>query len=157
MHIVIFGLTISSSWGNGHATLWRSLVKALLRRGHTVTFYERSVPYYAQERDLQELPAGGRLRLYGSFQEIADEARREVDAADLALSTSYCPDGRVAAELILSSRAGIRAFYDLDTPVTLDGLQQGKQVDYLPAGGLGKFDLVLSFTGGRALEELRSK
>lgn len=157
MHIVIFGLTISSSWGNGHATLWRSLVKAMLRRGHTVTFYERSVPYYAQERDLDELPAGGRLRLYGSFEEIAHEARHEIDSADLALSTSYCPDGRFAAELILSSSAGIRAFYDLDTPVTLDGLEQGRQVDYLPAKGLGEFDLVLSFTGGRALDELRSK
>jgi spore maturation protein CgeB len=157
MHIVIFGLTISSSWGNGHATLWRSLVKAMLRRGHTVIFYERSVPYYAQERDLEELPAGGRLRLYDSFHEIVDEARSEIDSADLALSTSYCPDGRLAAELILSSRAEIRAFYDLDTPVTLDDLEQRRQVDYLPAGGLSEFDLVLSFTGGRALDELRSR
>lgn len=157
MHIVIFGLTISSSWGNGHATLWRSLVKAMLRRGHTVTFYERSVPYYAQERDLEELPAGGRLRLYGTFEEIREEAVREVGRADLALSTSYCPDGSAAAELILSSRAAIRAFYDLDTPVTLDGLEHGKQADYLPAAGLGDFDLVLSFTGGRALDELRTR
>ncbi len=157
MHIVIFGLTISSSWGNGHATLWRSLVKAMLRRGHSVTFYERSVPYYAQARDLKELPAGGRLRLYGSFQEIRDNAKNEIDTADLALSTSYCPDGRLAAELILSSRAAIRAFYDLDTPVTLEGLEHGKQVDYLAAAGLADFDLVLSFTGGRALDELRTK
>jgi spore maturation protein CgeB len=157
MHIVIFGLTISSSWGNGHATLWRSLVKAMLRRGHTVVFYERSVPYYAQERDLDELPAGGRLRLYDRFDEIRHEAEREMDHADLALSTSYCPDGPAAAELILASRAAIRAFYDLDTPVTLDGLDQEKQADYLPRRGLADFDLVLSFTGGRALDELRTK
>lgn len=157
MHIVIFGLTISSSWGNGHATLWRSLVKAMLRRGHTVTFYEKSVPYYAQERDLDELPDGGRLRLYGNLEDIREEARRELDSADLALSTSYCPDGPQAAELILASRAGIRAFYDLDTPVTLDALQHGAAVDYLPQGGLGDFDLVLSFTGGRALDELRTR
>ena len=64
MKIVIFGLTVSSSWGNGHATLWRSLIKALLRRGHTVTFFEKDVPYYADTRDLRELPAGGTLRLY---------------------------------------------------------------------------------------------
>ncbi len=157
MHIVIFGLTISSSWGNGHATLWRSLVKAMLRRGHTVVFYERSVPYYAQERDLDELPEGGRLRLYEDFNDIRHEAAREMDHADLALSTSYCPDGAAAAELILSSRAAIRAFYDLDTPVTLDGLDQGQLADYLPHGGLAGFDLVLSFTGGRALDELRIK
>jgi spore maturation protein CgeB len=157
MHIVIFGLTISSSWGNGHATLWRSLVKAMLRRGHTVLFYERSVPYYAQARDLDELPAGARLRFYESFDEIRHEAAQEMNHADLALATSYCPDGLEAAELILSSRAAIRAFYDLDTPVTLDGLDQGKPVEYLPRNGLGEFDVVLSFTGGRALDELRTK
>ncbi|HVG27065.1 MAG TPA: glycosyltransferase [Acidobacteriaceae bacterium] len=157
MHIVIFGLTISSSWGNGHATLWRSLVKAMLRRGHTVTFYERSVPYYARERDLDELPRGGRLRLYGSLDDIRVEAERDLNDADLALSTSYCPDGEAAAELILASRAGIRAFYDLDTPVTLDALRQGTPVDYLPTDGLGDFDLVLSYTGGRALDELKSR
>lgn len=157
MHIVIFGLTISSSWGNGHATLWRSLIKAMLRRGHTLTFYEKSVPYYAQERDLDELPRGGRLRLYESLSEIRQEARRDLDAADLALATSYCPDGPAAAQLILASRAGIRAFYDLDTPVTLDALQHGAPVEYLPEGGLADFDLVLSYTGGRALDELRSR
>ncbi|HEY4008758.1 MAG TPA: glycosyltransferase [Acidobacteriaceae bacterium] len=157
MHIVIFGLTISSSWGNGHATLWRSLVKAMLRRGHSVTFYERIVPYYAQERDLDSLPAGGRLRLYDDFEEIRYEAAREMSHTDLALSTSYCADGPAAAELILASGSGIRAFYDLDTPVTLDGLQQRRPVEYLPAQGLSDFDLVLSFTGGRALDELRSR
>jgi spore maturation protein CgeB len=157
MHIVIFGLTISSSWGNGHATLWRSLVKAMLRRGHTVTFYEKSVPYYAQERDLDELPEGGRLRLYEQLDDIRREVERELDTADLALSTSYCPDGIQAAELILASRAGIRAFYDLDTPVTLDALQHGASVEYLPENGLGDFDLVLSYTGGRAVDELKSR
>jgi len=157
MHLVIFGLSISSSWGNGHATLWRSLVKSLLRRGHTVTFYERDVPYYASTRDLWELPAGGRLRLYGSLEDIREEAGRELDGADLALCTSYCPDGPAACDLILSSCAELKAFYDLDTPVTLDGLSSGGTVEYLPVRGLGDFDLVLSFTGGRALEELKSR
>src|SRR5438270_8044540 len=117
MHLVIFGLTLSSSWGNGHATLWRSLIKAMLRRGHTVTFYERDLSYYADTRDLWELPGGGVLRLYGSFEEIRGEARRDLDDADVAICTSYCPDGRAASDLILDSRAAIKAFYDLDTPV----------------------------------------
>lgn len=157
MHVVIFGLTVSSSWGNGHATLWRSLIKAMLRRGHTVTFYERDVPYYASARDLTELPGGGRLCLYSDFADIRAEAARELGTADLALSTSFCPDGAAAAELILDSRAAIRAFYDLDTPVTLSSLSSGASVEYLPAGGLGAFDLVLSYTGGRALDELKSR
>ena len=38
MKLVVFGLTISSSWGNGHATLWRGLQRALAERGWQVTF-----------------------------------------------------------------------------------------------------------------------
>ncbi len=157
MRLVIFGLSISSSWGNGHATLWRSLVKAMLRRGHTVVFYERDVPYYASTRDLWELPEGGRLRLYGSMEEIGAEVRRELDDADVAMCTSYCADGPAACAAILRSKAWVKAFYDLDTPVTLDGLSSGAAVEYLPSEGLGGFDLVLSFTGGRALRELKSR
>lgn len=157
MHIVIFGLTVSSSWGNGHATLWRSLIKAMLQRGHTVTFYERDVPYYADARDLHDLPEGGRLRLYTALSEIEQEARRDLDTADLAVCTSFCPDGAAASALILESRAALKAFYDLDTPVTLDALRAGVKVDYLPRDGLAAFDFVLSYTGGRALEELQTQ
>ena len=157
MRIVIFGLTVSSSWGNGHATLWRSLIKSLLRRGHEVTFYEHDVPYYAQTRDLHELGAGGQLCLYTSFEEISRAARVQLDLADLAIYTSYCSDGIAASRLILESKAGIKCFYDLDTPVTLDALARRETVDYLPPGGLAPFDLVLSYTGGRALDELKTK
>lgn len=157
MHLVIFGLTISSSWGNGHATLWRAFVHAMARRGHTAAFYERDVPYYAGTRDGWTPPAGISLHLYSSLAEIEAQARRHLDAADLALVTSFCPDGRAAARLILDSRAGLKAFYDLDTPVTLSALHAGDAVPYLPADGLGAFDLVLSFTGGKALGELQSR
>jgi spore maturation protein CgeB len=157
MHIVIFGLTISSSWGNGHATLWRGLLKAISRRGHTATFYERDVPYYASSRDDWPLPPHIVLRLYGSLDNLRIEAAREVACADLAMVTSYCPDGPAAAALVLESRATIRAFYDLDTPVTLSVLRSGAPVAYLPRDGLGAFDLVLSYTGKGALNELQSR
>lgn len=157
MHVVVFGLTISSSWGNGHATLWRSLVRALVKRGHTVTFYERDVPYYANTRDLWELGEGARLRLYSSFDDIREQARRDLQDADLAMCTSFCPDGPAACDLVLESDAAVRAFYDMDTPVTLDKLRASEQVSYLPTQGFGDFDLVLSYTGGRALEELRER
>ncbi len=157
MHVVIFGLTISSSWGNGHATLWRSLIKAMMGRGHTVTFYEKDVSYYAGARDLYALPEGGRLRLYADLAAIKPEVARALDEADLALCTSFCPDGIAASALILNSRAGVKAFYDLDTPVTLAALSAGSTVAYLPERGLADFDVVLSYTGGRALEELRTR
>ena len=157
MRIVIFGLTISSSWGNGHATLWRSLVRALGAAGHEVEFFERDTPYYAGSRDLHALPPPGQLRVYGSWDEIRAEAAAAADAADVAIVTSYQADGRAASELVLGSRAGVRVFYDLDTPVTLVRLLGGEDVPYLPAAGLADFDLVLSFTGGRALDLLRDR
>jgi len=157
MRFIIFGLSISSSWGNGHATLWRSLLKAMSARGHSAVFYEKDVPYYAATRDGWVCPKGIELRLYSSLDEIREEALRKMAAADVALSTSYCPDGGRVAEVIQESDAELKAFYDLDTPVTLRALSEGERVEYLPAEGLGSFDLVLSFTGGRALEELRTR
>lgn len=157
MHFVIFGLTVSSSWGNGHATLWRGLLKALARRGHTVTFYEKDVPYYASTRDGWIPPAGVQLRLYSEIDEIRPELNRELRRTDVAMLTSYCPDAQLAARMILDSPAMVRSFYDLDTPVTLAALTKGEHVSYVPEGGLGEFDLVLSYTGGRALYELQAR
>ncbi len=157
MKIVIFGLTVSSSWGNGHATLWRALIGALARQGHAVTFYERDAPYYAEHRDLTELPYPARLVLYGDWSGIAAQAQRNVDSADAVIVTSYCPDACSATELALHSRAAVKAFYDLDTPVTLSQLDSGRRPAYLPADGLGGFDVVLSYTGGEALDALANR
>jgi spore maturation protein CgeB len=156
MKIVIFGLTISSSWGNGHATIWRGLCRALAERGHCVVFFELDRPYYAAHRDYFAIP-GGRLRLYASWSEAIPVARHELAGADVALVTSFCADGPGATELILESSVRLRAFYDLDTPVTLDALDSGGAVNYIGPRGLADFDLVLSYTGGRALELLRTR
>jgi spore maturation protein CgeB len=157
MKLVIFGLTVSSSWGNGHATLWRGLCRALAGRGHTVVFFEKDVPYYAMHRDVTELPGGGELHLYNQWDEALPAARRHLADADVAMVTSYCPDGIAATDLVLSSKAATRTFYDLDTPVTLKNLSAGESVSYIGSRGLGDFDLVLSYTGGAALDELQSR
>ncbi len=154
MKFVIFGLTISSSWGNGHATLWRGLCRALAQRGHHIVFFERDVPYYAgSHRDLVDW-TDGELRLYADWSEARPQARRHLADADVAMVTSYCPDAIAATELLGDSRA-MRVFYDLDTPVTLDCLDAGRPVSYLGPRGLADFELVLSYTGGRALEDLQ--
>lgn len=155
MKLVIFGLTISSAWGNGHATLWRGLCRALAAHGHDVTFFEHDVPYYAAHRDCVK-PDGCRLRLYGDWPDVRHEAECELAGADVGMVTSYCPDGVDASRAVLAS-ATLRVFYDLDTPITLSRLSRGEPVSYLPSDGLGDFDLVLSYTGGRALSELRSR
>jgi spore maturation protein CgeB len=154
MKLVIFGLTISSSWGNGHATLWRALCRALARRGHRVVFFERNVAYYAAHRDLTDFD-GGELVLYDDWEDACEAARRHAGEADVAMVTSYCPDAIQASDVALASPAAVRAFYDLDTPITLGHVEAGEPPAYLPPRGLGDFDLVLSYTGGGALEKTR--
>src|SRR5438067_1429879 len=156
MKLVVFVLTISSSWGNGHATLWRGLCRALLRRGHRVVFYERDMPYYAAHRDLRELPEGGRLVFYDAWEDALATAERDLADSDVGMVTSYCPDGVAATDLVVGSRLPRRVFYDLDTPVTLARLEAGDPVAYLGPRGLRDFDLVLSYTGGTALEALKT-
>ena len=128
MKIVIFGLTVSSSWGNGHAALWRGLIAALLRQGHRVRFFERDVPYYADEP--RPARAAGRRRaraLSRLGQRLAGSAPRARREPTSAMVTSYCPDGIAATALVLDSRVPVRCFYDLDTPVTLARLERGRE------------------------------
>jgi spore maturation protein CgeB len=153
MKLVIFGLTVSSSWGNGHATLWRGLCNGLARQGHDVTFFERDVSYYANHRDLL-WPKSYKLVLYPSWPEVISLAKSAVFESDVALVTSYCPDAQPASDLVLGSKAK-KVFYDLDTAVTLQNFRAHGSVDYIPLNGLADFDLVLSYVGGRALSELQ--
>jgi spore maturation protein CgeB len=155
MKLVIFGLTVSSSWGNGHATLWRGLITALVEAGHRVCFFERDVPYYAAHRDCLDL-AGAQLCLYTAWQHVKTYARYCVGEADAVIITSYCPDAIDAANLIFEETVcARRVFYDLDTPVTIARFEANGRVEYIPADGLHEFDLVLSYTGGPALAALR--
>jgi spore maturation protein CgeB len=155
MKLVIFGLTISSSFGNGHATLWRGLIRELNRRGHSIVFFEKDVPYYAAHRDITAIE-GGELMLYPDFPQVLPVAKRHVSDADVAMITSYCPDAIAATDLVLDCNAGRRVFYDMDTPITLEQLRTGQTVPYISPRGLRDFDLVLSFTGGLALAEMKT-
>ncbi len=157
MKIAIFGLALSSSWGNGHATLWRGLLRALAELGHRAVFFEKDVPYYAEHRDPWPRPDAVELALYRSLDEDWPWMLRTLRDADAAIVTSYCPEGALVCARVLAAGIPFTCFYDLDTPVTLDALARGETVDYLPADGLGGFDLVLSYTGGRALEALRTR
>jgi spore maturation protein CgeB len=124
--------------------------------GHVVVFYERNVPYYANMRDLHEV-SGGRLELYAEWSGIRHRALDDVTDADVAIVTSYCPDSLAATDLILDQNHALRVFYDLDTPVTLARLEAGERVSYLASSALCDFDLVLSYGGGRALDEFRNR
>ncbi len=156
MNIVFFGLSVSSAWGNGHATLLRGLFRALDGQGHEVHFFERDTPYYAAHRDAASLPFA-HIHLYSDWIENLNRAKQQLACADVGIVTSYCPDGVAACDLVLNSRLPRTVFYDMDTPVTLSRLERGEAIAYIPEDGLGSFDLVLSYTGGQALELLRER
>jgi spore maturation protein CgeB len=159
VRFVIFGLTISSAWANGHATPWRGLLKALHRQGHAATFFERDVEYYRAHRDLAA-PEFCDLVLYSDWASAEVRARETVKGADVAMVTSYCPDGLQACRLVLDAARPLHVFYDMDTPLTLralaeHGLAVPSGAHYLTPDLIPEFDLYLSFTGGPVLETLK--
>ena len=149
LEIVIFGLAITSSWGNGHAVTYRGLAKALHAAGHRVTFLERDLPWYRAHRDLEHADYCG-IELYRHLKEASARFHDIVGRADLVMLGSYVPDGALLADWITSRARGVTAFYDIDTPVTLAGLD-ADQAGYISAALIPRFDLYLSFTGGPAL------
>jgi spore maturation protein CgeB len=155
LRIVILGLSITSSWGNGHATTYRSLVRALSQRGHDVLFLERETPWYRANRDAVDLPPES-VHLYQSLDELRGRWRSAVEDADLVVVGSYVPEGIAVGTLVQSIGSGIVAFYDIDTPVTLASLANG-DCSYINTELVAGFDLYLSFTGGRALQELEQR
>src|SRR3954463_2006468 len=129
MDIVIIGLTITSSWGNGHATTYRGLVRELARRGHDVLFLEHDKPWYASNRDLPH-PPYGRTYLYDGLNDLATRFGDDVRGADVVVVGSYVPNGVAVGEWVTTVAGGVTAFYDIDTPVTLARLAQD-QFEYL--------------------------
>lgn len=154
MKLVFLGLSITSSWGNGHATTYRALLRALAARGHNVTFLERDVPWYADNRDLPS-PSFCQLGLYDNLAELETRHGALIRTADVVVVGSYVPEGIAVGNLVQRIAAGITAFYDIDTPVTLSRLGAG--LDYLEPRQIARYDLYLSFTGGPTLERLRRR
>ncbi len=152
LNIVVLGLSITSSWGNGHATTYRALVRALVERGHRVLFLERNMPWYAENRDLPNPPYGC-TELYADLDELKTRFEGPVRTADLVIVGSYVPEGVAVGEWVLATAHGAPAFYDIDTPITLSKLQQG-DYEYLAPDQIRRYALYLSFAGGRVLEQL---
>lgn len=151
MNIVVFGLSITSSWGNGHATTYRSLLKALAARGHHITFFEQDVPWYAAHRDMAT-PSFCRTVLYRDPDELEDHITT-LAQADLIIMGSYVQRAGELADKITTIAPPCFAFYDIDTPVTLAKLAKG-DYEYLHPSMIPRFDVYLSFTGGPLLNKL---
>ena len=149
MKLVVLGLSLSSSWGNGHATTYRALLKEFAARGHDILFLERDVPWYAGHRDIAD-PDYCRLEFYGDLAGL-DRWRGEIERADAVVVGSYVPEGVTVGRYVQQQARGVTAFYDIDTPVTLAKLERG-DFEYLSPEIIPGYDLYLSFTGGPTLE-----
>ncbi len=151
LRIVVLGLSLSSSWGNGHATTYRALLKALAARGHDILFLERDVPWYASTRDVTR-PDYCRLVLYKSLRDL-ERHRAAITTADVVMVGSYVPDGIAVGRFVQEAAGGLKAFYDIDTPVTLESLAAGT-CRYISRELIAGYDLYLSFTGGPVLSQI---
>ncbi len=154
MKLVVLGLSLTSSWGNGHATTYRALLKSFARRGHDVLFLERDVPWYAAERDLSE-PDFCRLALYKDLAAL-EAWRPEIAGAGAVIVGSYVPEGVAVGQFVQETAKGVVAFYDIDTPVTLAKLARG-DFEYLSPNQIPDYDIYLSFTGGPTLREIETR
>jgi len=156
MKIVIFGLSISSAWGNGHATTFRALLKALHNRKHRIVFFEKETDWYADNRDLPD-PPYCRLVLYQRWSDILRKVRSELTDADVGMVGSYFPDGLHAIDALLDSRAEVKTFYDIDTPITIAQLRAQGKTPYVTSSQIPGFDVYFSFTGGPMLREIEDR
>lgn len=155
LNIVILGLSITSSWGNGHATTYRSIVKGLSKRGHHVTFLERDVPWYAENRDLAA-PPYGKTYLYNSLKDLQDRFSGHIRSADIVIIGSYVPEGIDAAKIVFDTAGGLTAFYDIDTPVTLSKLERN-DYEYISPDIIPFYNIYLSFSGGPILKKIEQE
>jgi spore maturation protein CgeB len=155
LRVVVLGLSITSSWGNGHATTYRSLLRAFAERGHDVVFLERDVPWYAAHRDLTEA-SYARIALYASLDELRQRFTSSVRDADLVIVGSYVPDGIAVGAWVTETARGATAFYDIDTPVTLAAVEAG-HCEYLSRELIPRYAMYLSFTGGPTLARLEQE
>ncbi|WP_109486657.1 CgeB family protein [Occallatibacter savannae] len=156
MKIVIYGLAITSSWGNGHATTYRSLCKALARRGHQIHFVEKNVEWFRDNRDMPH-PEFCKVHLYTDWLESERNLVRLSKDADAVVVGSYFPDALAATEALLAAGCGPLLFYDIDTPITISRLRAEGRAEYITAEQISHFSAYLSFTGGPVLREIEER
>ncbi|WP_117192055.1 CgeB family protein [Rhizobium terrae] len=155
LDIVFLGLTLSSSWGNGHATTFRALIRGLKAEGHRTLFLERDVPWYAGHRDLPE-PDFCELIYYSDIGSMLDTHRGRIVGADAVVVGSYVPEGVRLIDCLDALGPKRLCFYDIDTPVTLAKLDRGDE-EYLALRQVPLFDAYLSFSGGQILIRLEQQ
>ena len=142
---VFLGSSITAVWGNAHASVYRTLLRALVARGHHVLFLERLSEQFASVRDLPT--ACGEVQFYGSVDDLRARFARDVRTAHCVVIGSSIEDGAQISQWVLESARGVRAFYDLDPLNTLGSVNHS----------ISDFDLYLSLTGGPQVVQMAAQ
>ncbi|MCB0310133.1 MAG: glycosyltransferase [Bdellovibrionales bacterium] len=155
LNFVFIGLSLSSSWGNGHATTYRGLLRELSSLGHAVHFLECDQKWYRENRDLKE-PEYCCLHIYSDLSELKNLYAELVENADIVVVGSYVVAGCAVGEWVQKIASGITAFYDIDTPVTLRLLEKDK-CPYLSRELIEGYQYYFSFSFGPVLERIEAE
>ena len=105
MRLVVVGLSLASSWGNGHATTYRALLGAFAARGHEVLFLEREAPWYAATTATCRSPASAASPSTTAWRRSA-RWRAEIATADAVIVGSYTPQGVEVGRFVQATARG---------------------------------------------------
>jgi spore maturation protein CgeB len=149
MNIAFFGSSLVSAYWNGAATYYRGIIRALARRGHSVTFYEPDAYDRQAHRDIAD-PDWARVVVYDGTDEAGPvSALEQAHGADLIVKASGVG---VFDELLERAVLDVRAahtaavFWDVDAPATLDRVQ-GDVADAFRAC-IPRYDIIFTYGGG---------
>lgn len=154
LNIAVLGLSLSSSWGNGHATTYRSLLRGLHAQGHRLLFLERARDWYTAHCDLPD-PDFCTLKYYDSLCDLTRFAET-IASADVVIIGSYVPEGVNVIDQVAALQPRVLCFYDIDTPVTMSKLDAHNE-EYLARRQVSIFDVYFSFSGGPVLQHLETQ
>src|SRR5436190_3699480 len=97
LSLVFLGLSITSSWGNGHATTYRALLRELALCWHRLLLLERRAPWYQDNADMPSPPFCETV-LYESVDELFSRYQQAIASADAVILGSYVTDGSSIAQ-----------------------------------------------------------
>ncbi|HUX66983.1 MAG TPA: glycosyltransferase [Terriglobales bacterium] len=153
MRLYVFGSSLTSAYWNGAATYYRGLYKNLHALGYHITFAEPDIYDRQRHRDWPADPPFAHCPVYRSRTELQLHLRRARDADLIIKHSGVGADDEFLEAAVLDAAAaapaGARprvAFWDVDAPATLAGLEAQPQHPLRRC--LPGYDFVFTYGGG---------
>lgn len=157
LKIAFYGSSLVSALWNGAATYYRGLIRALYKKGHTITFYEPDIYERQSNKDI-EPPSWCNVVVYQPNEEDALRVLAKAEEADVIIKASgvgVLDDFLEAAVLQLKKENQVCIFLDVDAPATLDRVNNN-YADYFK-NLIPKYDIILTYGGGEPVSSAYKK